>query len=79
MKVGVEALRSGSSLEAVQAAVEYMEDTEVFNAGRGSSLTSDGRLQLDAAVMVASGEALTVSVTTLEVTAGVQAPLISTL
>ena len=29
-----------------------MEDTGVFNAGRGSSLTSDGRLQLDAAVMV---------------------------
>ena len=55
VKVGVEALRSGSSLEAVQAAVEYMEDTEVFNAGRGSSLTSDGRLQLDAAVMMGRG------------------------
>jgi beta-aspartyl-peptidase (threonine type) len=55
VKEGLEALRSGSSLEGVQAAVEYMEETEVFNAGRGSSLTSDGRLQLDAAVMVGRG------------------------
>jgi len=55
VKEGLEALRSGSSLEGVQAAVEYMEETGVFNAGRGSSLTSDGRLQLDAAVMVGRG------------------------
>ena len=46
LKVGMEALRSGSSIEGVEAAVEYMEDAEVFNAGRGNSLTIGGRLQL---------------------------------
>lgn len=55
VKAGLEALRRGSSLEGVQAAVEYMEETGFFNAGRGGSLTSDGRLQLDAAVMVGRG------------------------
>lgn len=44
-------MRSGSSLDGVVGAVSYMEDTGVFNAGRGSCLTIDGRLQLDAAVM----------------------------
>ena len=34
LKVGMEALRSGSSLEGVEAAVEYMEDAEVFKPER---------------------------------------------
>jgi len=52
LREGLRALKTGSSLDAVQVAVEYMEDSGVFNAGRGASLTSDGRIQLDAAVMV---------------------------
>ena len=41
----------GSCLDAVQAAVVYMEDDETFDAGRGSFLNQDGRVQLDACMM----------------------------
>jgi beta-aspartyl-peptidase (threonine type) len=41
----------GSALDAVEAAVVVMEDDEAFDAGRGSFLTSDGRVQLDALMM----------------------------
>jgi beta-aspartyl-peptidase (threonine type) len=51
LETGLKALSNGSSLDAVVAAVSYMEDAGVFNAGRGSCLTIDGRMQLDAAVM----------------------------
>lgn len=40
-----------SSIDAVEAAVAVMEDDETFDAGRGSFLTSDGRVQLDALLM----------------------------
>ena len=41
----------GSALDAVEAAVSILEDDPVFDAGRGSFLTSDGRVQLDALLM----------------------------
>jgi beta-aspartyl-peptidase (threonine type) len=41
----------GSALEAVEAAVIVMEDDETFDAGRGSFLNMDGRVQLDACIM----------------------------
>ena len=41
----------GSALDAVQAAVEVMEDDPLFNAGRGAVFTAAGRNELDAAVM----------------------------
>jgi beta-aspartyl-peptidase (threonine type) len=43
--------RGGTSVEAVEAAVVVMEDDETFDAGRGSYLTRDGRVQLDALLM----------------------------
>ena len=42
---------SGSVVEAVQAAVEVMEDAEAFNAGRGSKLTVFGHVEMDASIM----------------------------
>jgi len=51
LEEGRSAMRRGSSLEGVQSAVAYMEEAGVFNAGRGSCLTIDGRVQLDAAIM----------------------------
>lgn len=49
---GVELLRSGgSALDAVEAAVLVMEDSPVFNAGKGSSLTVAGTVEMDAAIM----------------------------
>lgn len=41
----------GSALDAVEAAVTILEDDPAFDAGRGSFLTSDGRVQLDALLM----------------------------
>ena len=43
--------RAGTALNAVEAAVTVMEDDPAFDAGRGSFLTSDGRVQLDALLM----------------------------
>jgi beta-aspartyl-peptidase (threonine type) len=43
--------RGGSSLDAVEEAVAVMEDDETFDAGRGSFLNRDGRVQLDAFIM----------------------------
>jgi beta-aspartyl-peptidase (threonine type) len=43
--------RGGSSIDAVEAAVTVLEDDPTFDAGRGSFLTSDGSVQLDALLM----------------------------
>ncbi len=43
--------RGGRAQQAVVAAVTVMEDDPTFDAGRGSFLTSDGRVQLDALLM----------------------------
>ena len=52
LQAGWSILRAGgSALDAVEAAVTVMEDDETFDAGRGSFLTSDGRVQLDALLM----------------------------
>ena len=41
----------GSALDAVEAAVRIMEDSPLFNAGRGSSFGFDGLVEMDAAIM----------------------------
>jgi beta-aspartyl-peptidase (threonine type) len=43
--------KGGSSLDAVQAAIELLEDNPMFNAGRGAVFAADGTNQLDAAIM----------------------------
>jgi beta-aspartyl-peptidase (threonine type) len=43
--------RGGAALDAVEAAVVVLEDDPTFDAGRGSFLTSDGKVQLDALLM----------------------------
>jgi len=52
LKTGYTMLEKGaSSLDAVETAVAILEDDEAFDAGRGSFLTSDGRVQMDALLM----------------------------
>ncbi len=41
----------GAALDAVQAAVVELEDFPLFNAGRGSVFTHDGRQEMDASIM----------------------------
>jgi isoaspartyl peptidase/L-asparaginase-like protein (Ntn-hydrolase superfamily) len=49
---GYELLAAGApALDAAEAAVRSLEDSALFNAGRGSVLTADGRVEMDAAVM----------------------------
>ncbi|RFA94259.1 isoaspartyl peptidase/L-asparaginase [Pyrobaculum aerophilum] len=48
---GLLAAERGSALDAVVAAVEYMEKSGLFNAGYGSVYAIDGRVYMDAGVM----------------------------
>ncbi len=43
--------KNKTSVDAVEAAVRVMEDSELFNAGRGAVFNSDGRIELDASIM----------------------------
>ena len=43
--------RGGSSLDAVVAAISIMEDSPLFNAGRGAVFTHEGTNSLDASIM----------------------------
>ena len=55
LEAGHRILREGgSSLDAVTAAVVVLEDSPYFNAGRGAVFNAEGRIDLDAAVMVGS-------------------------
>jgi beta-aspartyl-peptidase (threonine type) len=47
--------RGGPAVVAVVAAVRVMEDSELFNAGRGSAFTADGGHEMDAAVSSGDG------------------------
>jgi beta-aspartyl-peptidase (threonine type) len=52
LAAGYALLEDGASaVDAVEAAVAVMEDDETFDAGRGSFLTRDGRVQMDALLM----------------------------
>lgn len=43
--------RGGSSLDAVQATINVMEDSPLFNAGKGAVFTNAGTNEMDAAIM----------------------------
>ncbi|MFQ5753989.1 MAG: isoaspartyl peptidase/L-asparaginase family protein, partial [bacterium] len=49
---GYEILKNdGNSLDAVEAAIRILEDSPLFNAGKGAVFTSDGTNELDASIM----------------------------
>jgi beta-aspartyl-peptidase (threonine type) len=51
-RTGSSCLKEGrTALDAVESAIVKMEDNEIFNAGRGSSLTLLGTVEMDAAIM----------------------------
>ena len=52
LNVGKEILeKGGSSLDAVEQVVRFLEDDSLFNAGRGAVFTSEGKNELDASIM----------------------------
>jgi beta-aspartyl-peptidase (threonine type) len=52
INAGIELLKNnGASMDAVEAAIQLMEDDPLFNAGRGAVFTAEGRNELDASIM----------------------------
>jgi L-asparaginase / beta-aspartyl-peptidase len=52
LHVGDSLLKNGAtSLDAVEACIRIMEDSPLFNAGKGAVFTADGKNELDASIM----------------------------
>jgi L-asparaginase / beta-aspartyl-peptidase len=52
LEAGYEVLKQGGgSLDAVEVSVKLLEDTPLFNAGKGSVFTAEGTHEMDAAIM----------------------------
>jgi beta-aspartyl-peptidase (threonine type) len=52
LKAGYAKIKNGkNSMDAVEAAIHVMEDSPLFNAGKGAVFTHDGKNELDAAMM----------------------------
>lgn len=52
LNIGREILsKGGSSLDAVEQVIRFLEDDPKFNAGRGAVFTSEGKHELDASIM----------------------------
>src|SRR5688572_1748874 len=52
LQAGYDTLKKGgSSLDAVEMAIRTMEDSPLFNAGKGSVFTNEGKNEMDAAIM----------------------------
>ena len=47
--------RGGVSLDAVEAGIRILEDSPLFNAGKGAVFTHDGKNEMDAAIMDGHG------------------------
>lgn len=52
LKAGTKVIdRGGAALDAVISAVKVLEDSPLFNAGKGSCLTRAGKVEMDSAIM----------------------------
>jgi beta-aspartyl-peptidase (threonine type) len=52
LQAGYTVLKNGgSSLDAVEKVIRIMEDSPLFNAGKGAVFTADGKHELDASIM----------------------------
>ena len=52
LEAGYQSLQSGrSAVDAVELAVKILEDSPLFNAGKGSVFTSEGKHEMDASIM----------------------------
>ena len=52
LQAGYDTLQKGGScLDAVEMAIRSMEDSPLFNAGKGSVFTNEGKNEMDAAIM----------------------------
>ncbi|MES3019559.1 MAG: isoaspartyl peptidase/L-asparaginase [Bacteroidota bacterium] len=52
LETGYAAIKQGkSSLDAVEATIHVLEDSPLFNAGKGAVFTNEGKNEMDAAIM----------------------------
>lgn len=52
MRIGENILKNGgTSLDAVEKVINYLEDNHLFNAGKGAVFTTEGKHELDASIM----------------------------
>ncbi|HSA90927.1 MAG TPA: isoaspartyl peptidase/L-asparaginase [Burkholderiales bacterium] len=51
LEIAYECLLQKTAVDAVAAAVVVLEDSPLFNAGRGSSFNADGEIEMDASIM----------------------------
>lgn len=52
LQTGYDVIKSGkTSLDAVEATIHVLEDSPLFNAGKGAVFTHDGKNEMDAAIM----------------------------
>ena len=47
-------MKGGASLDAVETSIRILEDSPLFNAGKGAVFTHEGKNELDAAIMSGS-------------------------
>ena len=53
LDIGEEILKSGGdAIDAVEQTIHYLEDSPLFNAGKGAVFTNEGRNEMDASIMV---------------------------
>lgn len=52
LKIGENILKNGgTSMDAVEKVINYLEDNHLFNAGKGAVFTTEGKHELDASIM----------------------------
>ena len=52
INIGYDILKNnGSSIDAVEATIKILENSELFNAGKGSVLSNKGEVEMDASIM----------------------------
>ncbi|MFP4369589.1 MAG: isoaspartyl peptidase/L-asparaginase family protein [Candidatus Kapaibacterium sp.] len=56
LRVGEAILKNGgSAVDAVEEAIQMLEDSPLFNAGKGSVFNAEGRIEMDASIMSGHG------------------------
>lgn len=57
LDIGEKILQNGgSSLDAVEMTIRYLEDSPLFNAGKGAVFTHEGKNELDASIMTGADQ-----------------------
>ncbi len=57
LSIGEDVLKNGGkSIDAVEQVIRFMEDSPLFNAGKGAVFTNEGKNEMDASIMVGSDQ-----------------------